>query len=42
MVLVDCKSNPKAAKGFTAEISLFEDSTEKAVIWENYEPVVTS
>mmetsp|Transcript_36855 Transcript_36855/g.33090 ORF Transcript_36855/g.33090 Transcript_36855/m.33090 type:complete len:194 (+) Transcript_36855:1697-2278(+) len=42
MMLVDCKSNPKAAIGFTADISLFEDSTEKAVVWENYEPVVTS
>ena len=42
MVLVDNKSQPKAAFQFTAEISLLEEKVAKAIIWEGYEPVVTS
>jgi len=42
MVLVDIKSNPKATIEFTAEIYLFEEKSTKAIIWEGYEPVITS
>jgi len=42
MVLVDNKSQPKAAFQFTAEITLLEEKVAKAIIWEGYEPVVTS
>ncbi len=42
MVLVDKKSQPKAALQFTAEVSLLEEKNAKAIIWEGYEPVITS
>jgi len=42
MILVDIKSNPKATIEFTAEINLLEGKTTKAIIWEGYEPVITS
>lgn len=42
MVLVDTKSNPKATIEFTAEISLFEEKSTKAILWEGYEPVIIS
>jgi len=42
MVLVDTKSQPQAAFRFTAEITLLEEKLTKAIIWEGYEPVVTS
>ena len=42
MVLVDMKAKPKAAEGFLAEISLYGNQEQQAIIWENHQPVVTS
>ena len=42
MVLVDMKSNPKATVEFTAEISLIEEKSSKAILWEGYEPTIIS
>ncbi len=42
MVLVDTNSTPQAAFQFTAEVTLLEEKLTKAIIWEGYEPVVTS
>src|SRR5438309_248941 len=42
MVLVEKKSEPKAAISFTAEISLFENKIQPCVVSENYEPVIRS
>jgi hypothetical protein len=42
MVLVEKKSNPKAAFSFDAELTLFEVKDKSTVLWENYEPFVRS
>lgn len=42
MMLIDSKSNPRAAWEFSAEITPYESKDKCIMLWENYEPNVIS